>query len=147
MTSGRPKHLESIISLCLLGVIVLIAVGVLIKQSDYEMSQFGMDAAVKVAGENDSGINIKKTLNDLKTPGLKKLSDTEVYDSQNLYEKINGKAPTYLESGFRQLTTQRFASKKNPNLWSELYVYDMGSELNAYSVYSRQKRAGATELS
>jgi len=147
MTLGRPKHLESVISLCLLGIIVLIAVGMLIKQSDYEMSQFGMDTAVEGLAEKNSNINVKIVLDSLTAVGMEKLSGPDVYDSETLYEKINGKAPIYLESGFRRLTTQRFVNTKNPKLWGELYVYDMGSGLNAYSVYSRQKREGATELS
>lgn len=140
---GRAGRFESVVSLCLLATIVLIGVGVFVKQSDYEMSQFGMDPTVEVLAEKIPNKNETMVLDSLPTTGFEKLLETEVYDSQRLYEKINGKAPIYLESGFRQLTTQRFVSKKDQKLWAELFVYDMNSAKNAYSVYSRQKRANA----
>ena len=71
----------------------------------------------------------------------------EQYNSEALYEKINGKAPLYLEAGFSTLTTQRFMHRDNPSLWFELFVYDMGTALNAFSVYSTQKRPGSTVIS
>jgi len=71
----------------------------------------------------------------------------EQYNSATLYEKINGKAPLYLEAGFSTLTTQRFMHQEDSSLWFELFVYDMGTALNAFSVYSTQKRPGATVIS
>jgi hypothetical protein len=72
--------------------------------------------------------------------------NAETYDTDNLYEKIDGKAPMYQEAGFESLTTQRFASGQNTELGFEIYLYDMGNSRNAFSVYSRQKRADATDL-
>ncbi len=71
----------------------------------------------------------------------------EQYNSEALYEKINGKAPLYLEAGFITLTTQRFKHREDSSLWFELFVYDMGTALNAFSVYSTQRRPGATVIS
>lgn len=132
----RVRRFESIVSLCLLGGIVLIGLGVFVKQFDYEMSQFGMD----VISTENSTVNEEISLTSLSSSSFETLLETEVYDSETLYEKINGKAPFYTESGFRELVTQRFVSKSDEKLWAELYVYDMGSVRNAYSVYSRQKR-------
>jgi len=66
----------------------------------------------------------------------------EQYNSEDLYEKINGKAPLYHEAGFLSLTTRRIKHREDPSLWFEVFVYDMGTALNAFSVYSTQKRAG-----
>lgn len=74
--------------------------------------------------------------------GFEPSGGQELYDTESLYEKINGKAPLYLEAGFVGLTTRRFIFKEDPSLWFELYVYDMGTALNAFSVYSTQKRPG-----
>ena len=52
----------------------------------------------------------------------------------------------YQEAGFVKLTTQRFAAKSNSELGFELYIYDMNNAKNAFSVYSRQKRADVTDL-
>jgi hypothetical protein len=75
--------------------------------------------------------------------GFETLSKAESYNADNLYEKIDGKAPLYLEAGFKELITQRFASKSDPNLWMELYIYDMGNIRNVFGVYSEQRREGA----
>jgi len=79
--------------------------------------------------------------------GFETLSEIEVYNSENLYEKINGKAPLYTESGFQELFTQRFVSKDRENLWVELFVYDMATVRGAFSVFSAQRRADADIIS
>ena len=127
--TGRHKSLQSIISLCLLAIICIIAIAILIKQSDADMSRFG--------------IEISETKASLAPDGFETLSAIKTYTAENLYEKINGKAPLYTESGFRQLSTQSFISSADPNLWAELYIFDMGQAKNAFSVYSTQIRAEA----
>ena len=44
------------------------------------------------------------------------------------------------------MTTQLFADSENTELGLEVYLYDMGNAKNAFSVYSRQKRADGTDL-
>ncbi|MHC4069676.1 MAG: DUF6599 family protein [Planctomycetota bacterium] len=130
--AGRNKSLQSIISLCLLAILCLIAIAVLIKQSDADMSRFGIEISEEQAP--------------LAPNGFETLSEIKTYTAENLYEKINGKAPLYTESGFKQLSTQRFISSTDPNLWAELYIFDMGQAKNAFSVYSTQIRAEARFL-
>jgi hypothetical protein len=132
---GRAKRLESVISICLLAILFLTGVGVFVKQSDYDMSRFGIGTAALPKPK------VPSEFGDIAPAGFESLSKTEVYDSENLYEKINGKAPLYLESGFEKLSTQRFVSTSDKGLWMELYVYDMDNIKNAFSVYSVQKRA------
>ncbi len=116
---GRAKRLESVIGICLLAILLLIAVGVFIKQMPKQ----------------------KKDLTFLLPYGFKTLSEIEVYTTENLYEKINGKAPLYIDAGFIKLSTQRFVSQADENLVMELYIFDMARTRNAFSVYSVQKRA------
>ena len=143
------RRLESAVSICLLAILFLVAVGVLLKQGDVDMSRFGMDPVaagvveVKPAELTRQG---EISLTALLPQGFKKLSESEFYDPENLYEKINGKAPLYTESGFEKLLTQRFAGTRDENLWMELFVYDMANLRNAFSVYSRQKRADVEVL-
>jgi hypothetical protein len=110
-----------------------------------DMSRFGIGATTAEL------LTQKKTeeaaLGSLAPSGFEALSETETYTAENLYEKINGKAPLYTESGFEKLFTQRFASRDRENLWMELFVYDMANIRNAFSVYSTQKRAGVEMLS
>jgi len=130
----RARRLESVISICLLAVLFLIGVGVFIKQFDYNTNQYGIQQL---------GVSLISIGAGLVPTGFEMLSKVEVYNSENLYEKINGKAPLYIESGFKELSTQRFVNINDRSLWMELYTYDMGTVKNAFSVYSIQRRAGS----
>jgi len=143
LVPGRTRRLESVVSICILAILFLIGLGVFLKQSDYDMSRFGIDTAgIELSSQQSGLIREKKPdLVSLGPAGFKTLSEAEIYNPENLYEKINGKAPLYLESGFVELFTQRFVNSNDDNLWMELFVYDMATIRNAFSVYSVQKRA------
>lgn len=135
LVPGRAKRLESVISICLLAVLALTGVGIFIKQSNYDISRYGI--------QNQSDASQSPISDGLIPSGFEALSKAENYNADNLYEKIDGKAPLYLEAGFKELTTQRFVSKSDPNLWMELYIYDMGNIRNGFGVYSEQRREGS----
>jgi hypothetical protein len=78
--------------------------------------------------------------------GFRRSSAPQVYTSDTLYEKIDGKADFYISSGFNGLLTQRFVNKADEQLWMELFVYDMGLPENAFSVYSLQRRPGTENI-
>jgi hypothetical protein len=138
---GRNKRLESAISILLLAILLLIGLGVFIKQFNVDMGRFGIDTTTAGPSlEQTAAITQEPVLDALKPDGFDKLAETETYNTGNLYEKINGKAPLYLESGFNKLSTQRFINKDDENLWFELFVFDMAAVRNAFSVYSVQKR-------
>jgi hypothetical protein len=106
------------------------------------MSRYGIDTtAIPKPETQNSKSETPLELSSLVPAGFEMLSKAEIYNSENLYEKINGKAPLYLEAGFKELSTQRFVKTGDPNLWMELYIYDMGNIKNAFSVYSVQRRA------
>lgn len=128
---GKPKKLESVVSISLLSILFIIAIVILIRQSDYDMSRFGIETAVSEP--------VTAKLRSLAPAGFETLSE-EVYLADNLFEKINGKAPLYIEAGFKKLFTQRFINKDRENLWMELFVFDMAALRNAFSVYSVQRR-------
>jgi hypothetical protein len=124
--SGRAKTLETFIGTVILLVLIATAVGV------YRFSIIGIDSGA--AAPN---------------PYLpfKPVGDAETYNTDNLYEKIDGKAPMYQEVGFEKLTTQRYEMDNNSDLGLEVYLFDMGNAKNAFCVYSRQKRADGVNLS
>ncbi len=68
------------------------------------------------------------------------MTPLESFTPNTLYEKINGQADLYLASGFVQLKSQRYAQTGNPDMWFEVFKYDMGTVENAFSVYSQQYR-------
>ena len=145
--SDRNKRLESVISILLLGILLLIGLGVFIRQFDVDMGRFGIDTTTAGPLLEQTEPNTQEPALDALIPdGFKKLSETETYEAGNLYEKIDGKAPLYTESGFVKLFTQRLISKDDENLWMELFVFDMAAIRNAFSIYSVQKRADAQTL-
>jgi len=123
------NRLESVISILQVSILFLIA------------------AAIFVLQKPKTALKKEANLNNLAPVGFAAFSDMETYDSENLYEKIDGKAPLYTESGFEKLQTQRFADKNHPDkIGMEIYIYDMGNVRNAFCVYSTQKRAEAEPL-
>ncbi len=141
---GRNKRLESAISILILGLLLLIGLGVFIRQFDVDMVRFGIDTTT--AGpllEQIEPNTQEPALDALMPDGFKEFSETETYDAGNLYEKINGKAPSYTESGFVKLFTRRLIRKDDESLWMEIFIFDMAAVRNAFSIYSVQKRADA----
>jgi len=136
---GRVKRFESAVGFCLLAVLLVIGASILVKQSLYDMSRFGINTGAEL-----QVVEKEKTPLSLLIPdGFEALSEIETYTAENLYEKINGKAPLYTEAGFVKLFTRRLVNKDNEDLWMELFVYDMGAAKNAFSVYSLQQRPDA----
>ena len=127
--SGRARTFETAVSVLILLIMIGTAVGIYVISRDYDMARFGITSE----GRNRKAI-------------LRLLAKPRTYNYDNLYEKIDGKAPMYQEAGFVGLIAQRFAAKSNSELGFELYIYDMNNAKNAFSVYSRQKRADATDL-
>ncbi|MHC4645200.1 MAG: DUF6599 family protein [Planctomycetota bacterium] len=145
--SGQAKPLESSISICLLGVLLLIAVVILLKQHfGKDMSRFGISAAAAEQAVPGQKAEMKNQAHlDFPAPaGFQAPGKTEEYATENLYEKINGKADLYLDSGFRRLFTRRFVNAADSGIWFEVYLYDMASVRNAFSVFSIQRRPDAT---
>lgn len=143
----RNNRIESILSTLLLAILFLVGLGVFIRQFDGDMGRFGIDTstAKPLLGQTESNTQ-EPFLDALMPDGFKKLSKTETYNPENLYEKINGKAPLYTESGFEKLFTQRLISNDDDNLWMEVFVYDMAAIRNAFSIYTVQKRADSQIL-
>ena len=140
-TRGRSKRLESTVSICILLVLLAITAAIFIKQLNIDINA----GAAETADMPESQVTFE--LSSLVPDGFEIFSKTETYSPQTLYEKINGKSPLYLESGFEQLSTQRFVSKNDDALIMEVFVYDMATARNAFSVYSTQKRADTEILS
>lgn len=72
--------------------------------------------------------------------GILPETSLEIFNPANLYEKIDGQAELYLSAGFQRLKSQSFVKADRPDLWVDLFVYDMGNVLNAFAVFSMQRR-------
>jgi hypothetical protein len=78
--------------------------------------------------------------------GLSPFTAPEIFESEKLSDKINGKAELYLSAGFARLVSQRFRHDDASDVWVEAYVYDMTNGQNAFAVFSSQRREDAESL-
>ena len=142
--TNKTKPTETAISLFILAILVLIAWTIIAIQYDYNMGKFGIiiDRPTNTTTKPQSAEFISKLI----PKGFKNISKEESYNAENLYEKIDGKAPFYTETGFKSLKCQRFASPDDENLIFEAYLFEMDTARNAFAVYSVQKRADATDI-
>ena len=68
--------------------------------------------------------------------GWEVLSETEVYDTDNLWEYINGAAEQFYDYGFEELKAAEFKSKK---ISASVDIYNMGTSLNAFGIYMTER--------
>ncbi len=113
-----------------------------IKQSTYDISRYGIVLSKDAEAAEQSALG-QDFFTGITPSGFSLFRADEHYGRDTLYEKINGKAPLYLDAGFRHLHTQRYSPVNVTGTWIEIFIYDMGDGKNAFSVYSSQKRADA----
>jgi hypothetical protein len=140
--SGRIRTFESVIGILYLLHLVIVVAALLVIQSRFDMARFGINQTAWAGEQSERDATSKTT----EKTGFSPAGKAETYDTDNLYEKIDGKAPMYQETGFVKLTTQRFSSNTNSELGFEQCLYDMGNSRNAFSVYSRQKRTDVVDM-
>ena len=127
--------------------LVVIAAGVLVKQSHYDPQLF--TAALSPSDSGSAASPACKDPSELQTlapDDLLPLTPLETFDPSNLSDKIDGKAELYLSAGFRELQSRRFKKSNQADSWLEIFVFDMGSTRNAFSVFSMQRRVDAQPL-
>ncbi len=140
----EPNKRETYLSLLIL--VVLIAVGAMIYYQQLHYSP-----AVLRSDQTSNDISLKSQFAKNQSPqslidfqhNLIPLASPEVFGPKNLSNKINGKAELYLSAGFKRLESQRFRAQETTDEWMEVFIYDMGSIENAFSVFSQQQRDDA----
>jgi hypothetical protein len=136
-----PSKKQTLLSPAILLVLTGIGSGIILKHHQYNPAVLALRPGE--IGAADRGQTPANRLNDsvFKVPAnMVPLTPAEVFNPQNLSDKINGKAELYLAADFRLLRSQRFAEKGNPDSWLEVFVYDMQNNRNAFSVFSTQQR-------
>ncbi len=132
------------ISYAILGLLSVIAISILVIHSTFiptpQSSFFTQNTSTQAASVRGDHPDI---------PALEKfnkLGPQEKYDNEGLFEKINGKAPLYIDNGFVGLISQRYALLSDSSRWFEFYLYNMESNKNAFAVFSSQRRPGSNTL-
>ena len=143
-THSRP---QTVLSLVILSVLVIIGMAVAVTQTRYSRAILRRDELLPPAKEAGTSSPPSALAAFAPLPrGLKPLTVPEMFDRQNLSDKINGKAELYLSAGFSGLVSQRYRMAAESDLWIEAFVYDMGSGQNAFAVFSAQRRENAESL-
>jgi hypothetical protein len=147
-TNTAPK--QTFVSLVILGVLAVITGGVFWVQFDYNPAVQPVASALPAGNTRDK--NVTAPLASAEKPlisspsGQSPLTPLETFNAETLSDKINGKAELYLSAGFIQLHSQRFKGEAAEDVWMEVFVYDMQSAQNAFSVFSAQRREDARTL-
>lgn len=133
------KSTETIISFIIIMLLCGVGFAVFYAQRGFDPVAIGF-GDTQNANIDQNNTEIGFDISQIAVDGFVLVSDEEIYTHDTLYEKINGKAPFYIEAGFEKLVTVRIMDKENEADWAEMYIYDMNSSMNAYAVYSGQKR-------
>ncbi len=133
--------METRLSMVVMAILMIVAGGVIMRQFQISPAVIALRPQSHqhaMTPESD-----QMALIDTTDSGIAPFSHPKRFNPDTLYEKINGRADLYLSSGFVSLSTQRFAMDKTTGSWVEVFVYDMATPANAFSVFSMQRRDGA----
>ncbi len=134
---------ESVLSYLIIGILCLIAFGIYRYHFKFNPAVLSLEQLRKTP-EMQTPLQNQKPDMPLSPPEkFSVFSPPETFDHMTLSDKIDGKAELYLPAGFKSLFAQRLKPLDSPDVWYELFIYDMGTMLNAFSVYSAQRRDNA----
>ena len=68
--------------------------------------------------------------------GWEIISEVDSYNSENLWEYINGAAEQFYDYGFEELKSAEF---KSETISAVIDIYDMGTALNAFGIYMTER--------
>jgi len=138
---------ETVVGIIILIVLAVILVGVFLTQSRFKQETFTASAPWSESPPEttpaSSSVNVVQGFS---SKVMKPLTPPEEFGSDDLSDKIDGKAELYLSAGFRHLQSQRLQKSDEADSWLEVFIFDMGTARNAYSVYSLQRRPKAREI-
>jgi hypothetical protein len=137
---SKTAEQQTLLSLIILGILAIISGSVFYAQFNYNPAVQQM-APILAAGDKPLTaplVSAEKSLIPLPAD-QSALSPPEIFDTATLSDKINGKAELYLSAGFVKLHSQRFKDPTAGDVWMEVFVYDMQSPQNAFSVFMMPK--------
>lgn len=150
---------ERLLSFTLLGLIGAVGLAVYLKGQSFDPGLFALDAAslsespisrVQAEGlieTEDEGVVVgsesapqaTSLLDGLVPDGWQQMGPVEIFDADNLYEKINGRAEQYLAYDVLGLTCLSLTEPDGQFI--DLFVYDMGQPLHAFGIFSVERSA------
>ena len=76
---------------------------------------------------------------EISLPGAKPMSDTEFYNSDNLFEKIDGRAPAYQNYNVQQLRCRSFAVNALAGSYVDVYEYRFDTPIDAFGMFALER--------
>lgn len=138
---------QTFISMVILGILAVIAGGIFFVQFNFNPAVQPVTSVLSAGHQNQTVPTGSSEKSLISFPsGQVPLDALETFDAADLSNKINGKAELYLTAGFIRLHSQRFEDKTAGDVWMEVFVYDMQSAQNAFSVFSAQRREDAQTI-
>jgi hypothetical protein len=89
---------------------------------------------------------IAAALDTLNPEGWARKSMVERYTPTNLYDKINGRSELYMAYGVIGMSFLTFTDTTEPRRFIDIFLYDMGSNLGAFGIYSVERWEGGEPL-
>lgn len=89
---------------------------------------------------------LAKYLNGLTAEGWQAAGSIERYDAASLFEKINGRSELFHSYEVVGLAFMSLASVSGKGQYLDVYLYDMGTVLGAFGVYSVERWPGSPGL-
>ncbi len=137
----KPGKMETRLSMAVLALLAMMGAGLIVGQ--FQINPGVVALRPESQQQAQPAESDRRALIDTAGSEITPFSLPERFDPDRLYEKINGRADLYLSSGFASLKTQRFSVDKSAGAWVEVFVYDMATPENAFSVFSMQRREDA----
>ena len=137
----KPGKMEARLSMVVLALVIIAGTGVVMRS--FTINPGVVALRPESHQQSLAPASDQRALIDTTGTGMAPFSPPERFGPDTLYEKINGRADLYLSSGFVSLNTQRFSMDSTAGNWVEVFVYDMATAENAFSVFSMQRREGA----
>ena len=78
--------------------------------------------------------------------GLKPMGATEFYSPDNLFEKIDGRAPAYLAFNFQQLRNRSFSVEGTAGSYVDVYEFRMDTPINAFGAFAMERDPNGNRL-
>lgn len=69
--------------------------------------------------------------------GWTRMGRPKIYTQKTLFHRVNGQAELFFKYGFQRSVSGIYQNRKNPQLQIEADIYEMGSVLQAFGIYSR----------
>ncbi len=90
--------------------------------------------------------SLPEILSDFAPSGWHTYDEIKQFTPENLYEQINGRASFFLAYDMVRMTFVSFVNSANAQHFIDLSIYDMGTTINAFGVFSTERSPGETSI-